>query len=766
MPRCAAVSDERPGRPAPALRRDRRGGHERPARSWPARSAPRSRAPTARHVALRSTACARAGIDRRRRPRRGQRAGRATTSSSSCSTAIPADNPERAAARARGLPELHRAELLAELTGASASIAVAGTHGKTTTTVDDRPRAAGRRPRPGLPHRRRAARRRARTPPGGRASGSSSRPTSPTARCLRLTPEIAVVTNVELDHHATYGSRAELDDAFRAFLRRPPARGRLGPPRAARAGRARRADVRRPRRGPAPRAAPRFALATGREVRAGRPGRPQRPATPPPRSRRCAARGRRRGRGGRGARRPSGAPGRRFEGLGTHRRGRARRRRLRAPPDRGRGDDRGGAHAARRGAWSRSSSRTSSRARALLAREFGAALAGADVAALLDVYPARERAEDFPGASGLTLAEAAADAAGGRPVLWLPTFDDAERCLRGRAARRATCCSSSAPGDVDALGRRLVASAARPSRGAERADQAGRATGRAQAGVRVEARVAMPPSLALPRQRSPRRACAPPRLRVVLVAARRRRPAGRRLAVAARLVARRRPRTSRSRARAGPSAPGSPRALEAAARDMTTLHVRTRPSCARSVEPFPQSSQDVSADALDLPHRPAHRRHRAPAGRGVSSSPARASPSPPTARSCAAPVDRRCRSSPVPARRRRRRARRPPRAGARRAPGRGARRAARQRRARRRGAHGPRAPLRDGPVLVFGAADRAAREVGRRGRACSATGSSAGATYLDVRLPERPAAGGLSAAPPSGARQSIRSPSTSATGGP
>ena len=66
-----------------------------------------------------------------------------------------------------------------------------------------------------------------------------------------------------------------------------------------------------------------------------------------------------------------------------------------------------------------------------LAREFGAALARADVAAVLDVYPARERAEDFPGVTGLLVAEAAADAAGGRPVLWLPTFDAAEPVLRG-----------------------------------------------------------------------------------------------------------------------------------------------------------------------------------------------------------------------------------------------------------------------------------------------------------------------------------------------
>src|SRR5213076_3191349 len=44
-----------------------------------------------------------------------------------------------------------------------------------------------------------------------------------------------------------------------------------------------------------------------------------------------------------------------------------------------------------------------------LAAEFGASLAGADVVCVLDVYPARETAADFPGISGLLIAEAAAD---------------------------------------------------------------------------------------------------------------------------------------------------------------------------------------------------------------------------------------------------------------------------------------------------------------------------------------------------------------------
>ena len=50
------------------------------------------------------------------------------------STAIPADNPEKAAAEANGIPGWHRARVLAEIMRAGRSVAVSGTHGKTTTT--------------------------------------------------------------------------------------------------------------------------------------------------------------------------------------------------------------------------------------------------------------------------------------------------------------------------------------------------------------------------------------------------------------------------------------------------------------------------------------------------------------------------------------------------------------------------------------------------------------------------------------------------------
>jgi UDP-N-acetylmuramate--alanine ligase len=77
------------------------------------------------------------------------------------STAVPADNPERAAGAARGLRELHRGELLAEITRQRRTIAVAGRIRPTSSAASCAPRAATR--------------------PGGRATGSWWRPTSPTA---------------------------------------------------------------------------------------------------------------------------------------------------------------------------------------------------------------------------------------------------------------------------------------------------------------------------------------------------------------------------------------------------------------------------------------------------------------------------------------------------------------------------------------------------------------------------------------------------------
>jgi UDP-N-acetylmuramate--alanine ligase len=88
-----------------------------------------------------------------------------------------------------------------------------------------------------------------------------------------------------------------------------------------------------------------------------------------------------------------------------------------------------------------------------LAHEFGLALSAADVSVLLDVYPARERAEDFPGISGRLIASAAADAGG--QVAWLPGFEDARPYLES-LLREGDLCLLMGAGNIDALSRSLV----------------------------------------------------------------------------------------------------------------------------------------------------------------------------------------------------------------------------------------------------------------------------------------------------------------------
>ncbi len=71
-----------------------------------------------------------------------------------------------------------------------------------------------------------------------------------------------------------------------------------------------------------------------------------------------------------------------------------------------------------------------------LARRFGAALAAADEVGVLDVYAAREQpVGELAGVSGLDVARAAAEHAGGRPVRWLRDLETAERELAPAAAR-------------------------------------------------------------------------------------------------------------------------------------------------------------------------------------------------------------------------------------------------------------------------------------------------------------------------------------------
>jgi len=93
-----------------------------------------------------------------------------------------------------------------------------------------------------------------------------------------------------------------------------------------------------------------------------------------------------------------------------------------------------------------------------LSREFGKALAVADLVVVLEIYPARERAEDHPGVSGWLVATAASDAAGGRPVYWTPRHEDAERLLAD-LLREGDLLVTLGAGDVDRLAERIAGTA-------------------------------------------------------------------------------------------------------------------------------------------------------------------------------------------------------------------------------------------------------------------------------------------------------------------
>lgn len=88
-------------------------------------------------------------------------------------------------------------------------------------------------------------------------------------------------------------------------------------------------------------------------------------------------------------------------------------------------------------------------------REFAQALALADEVVVLDIYPARERQEDFPGFTGWSVATAAADHAGGRTVHYAPTLADAET-LAAKILREGDLCVTMGAGSITELSRKIV----------------------------------------------------------------------------------------------------------------------------------------------------------------------------------------------------------------------------------------------------------------------------------------------------------------------
>ncbi len=138
------------------------------------------------------------------------------------STAVAADNPEVTAARERGIPVVPRALMLAELMRLKQGIAVAGTHGKTTTTslVASVLAEGGLDPTFVIGGRLLSADANARLGTGEFLVAEAD---ESDASFLYLSPVVAVVTNIDADHMETYGHDfGRLTRAFVDFLQRLP----------------------------------------------------------------------------------------------------------------------------------------------------------------------------------------------------------------------------------------------------------------------------------------------------------------------------------------------------------------------------------------------------------------------------------------------------------------------------------------------------------------------------------------------------------------
>ena len=139
------------------------------------------------------------------------------------STAVQPTNPEVVAATERGLTIVRRAEMLASIASARRTIAIAGTHGKTTTTsmVALVLRAAGFDPSFVIGGDVNEI--------GGGAAWSNSdwfvvEADESDGTFLELPAEVAVVTSVEADHLDHYGTAAAIESAFATFLAHAPIR--------------------------------------------------------------------------------------------------------------------------------------------------------------------------------------------------------------------------------------------------------------------------------------------------------------------------------------------------------------------------------------------------------------------------------------------------------------------------------------------------------------------------------------------------------------
>ncbi|MCC7542155.1 MAG: UDP-N-acetylmuramate--L-alanine ligase [Deltaproteobacteria bacterium] len=137
------------------------------------------------------------------------------------SSAVRRDNPELVAARARGIPVIPRAEMLAELMRLKHGIAVAGSHGKTTTTslIATVLTAAGVAPTVVIGGKLNALGTSASVGGGDLLVAEAD---ESDGSFLHLTPTLAVVTNIDPEHLDHFGTLEALMDAFAEFVNKVP----------------------------------------------------------------------------------------------------------------------------------------------------------------------------------------------------------------------------------------------------------------------------------------------------------------------------------------------------------------------------------------------------------------------------------------------------------------------------------------------------------------------------------------------------------------
>ncbi len=137
------------------------------------------------------------------------------------SSAVPRNNPELVAARLAAIPVIPRAEMLAELMRLKSGIAIAGSHGKTTTTslVATVLREAGLDPTVVIGGKLNALGTNAARGQGELLVAEAD---ESDGSFLHLTPVIAVVTNIDAEHLDHYGDHEGVKEAFAQFANRVP----------------------------------------------------------------------------------------------------------------------------------------------------------------------------------------------------------------------------------------------------------------------------------------------------------------------------------------------------------------------------------------------------------------------------------------------------------------------------------------------------------------------------------------------------------------